>query len=371
MKTTKQHIIFLSTPQSWRGGENQLKNLILHLSKENLSLTLLCPENSNFSKEKIEHLKIIAVKNTLFSWLKTLKKIRNDHHEQLFHANDSKAHSILVLFNFFKKTPFILHRRVAFKKNKNWLTRYKYQHPQLKHVIFISKKIQKENLPITHKDRQSLIYSSINIDLFLKKQKQKENLKNYHKIFKISKNKKIIANFSALAPDKDHETYIIAIKNLLKTNPEIHALIIGTGFEKNNIISLIKSHKLEQHITLTGFRNDVANILKFIDIFVITSKEEGLGSSILEAFLSKCPVVACNAGGIPELVKHNKTGLLCPIKSPLKIAKNINYLLQNPNIASKLCLNAYTFATKMNSKEMTKKTIKIYENVFNEIKTNI
>ena len=75
---------------------------------------------------------------------------------------------------------------------------------------------------------------------------------------------------------------------------------------------------------------DIYEILPELDIFLMTSKTEGLGSSILDAYACKVPVVATIAGGIPEIVLHEKTGLLTEIQK-----LNIGYILSHtykPNV---------------------------------------
>ena len=66
-----------------------------------------------------------------------------------------------------------------------------------------------------------------------------------------------------------------------------------------------------------------------LDAFLITSETEGLGTSVIDAFVCKVPVVATNAGGIPELVKHKETGLLAEVKDAKTLADNINLLFSD------------------------------------------
>ena len=75
---------------------------------------------------------------------------------------------------------------------------------------------------------------------------------------------------------------------------------------------------------MTGFRKDIPKILPELDIFLFSSKTEGLGTSLLDAFACQVPVVATNAGGVPELIIHEKTGLLSPTKDPQSLAKNVS-----------------------------------------------
>jgi len=79
--------------------------------------------------------------------------------------------------------------------------------------------------------------------------------------------------------------------------------------------------RVEDVVYFLGFREDVPRILASLDLFVLSSRMEGLGSSIMDAMASRLPVVATQAGGIPEVVIHRETGLLVPPQNPQAMAK--------------------------------------------------
>src|SRR5690606_19919072 len=153
--------------------------------------------------------------------------------------------------------------------------------------------------------------------------------RNQYKIPHISP---IIGNTSALADHKDYFTFINTAEILIKQNDNLRFLIIGDGNLRDEIREYVESKKLHNHIIFTGFVTNLAETLHEIDIFLMTSKTEGLGTSILDAFASKVPVVATNAGGIPELVKHEETGLIATVKDHEKLAENVNQILNEPEL---------------------------------------
>ena len=101
-------------------------------------------------------------------------------------------------------------------------------------------------------------------------------------------------------------------------------------------MELEKAKKQSPHgdrFIMTGFRTDISRILAAFDIFCMSSKEEGLGTSILDAMAMELPVVACKAGGIPEAVEHQKTGLLVPVQDSQTLASAIMDLIDDPKKA--------------------------------------
>jgi glycosyltransferase involved in cell wall biosynthesis len=94
--------------------------------------------------------------------------------------------------------------------------------------------------------------------------------------------------------------------------PETHVLIFGEGELRTALARQIKHLGLEHRVSLVGFRADILSLLKGLDLFVLSSLAEGLGTSILDAMAASKAVVATTAGGIAEVVEHGVTGLLVP-----------------------------------------------------------
>ena len=92
--------------------------------------------------------------------------------------------------------------------------------------------------------------------------------------------------------------------------PDAHLLIFGEGELRAPLEKQIKELGLEKHVLLPGFREDVLQLMKSADLFVMSSITEGLGSTVLDAMAMRLAVVGTRAGGIPEAVVHGETGLL-------------------------------------------------------------
>ncbi len=124
-----------------------------------------------------------------------------------------------------------------------------------------------------------------------------------------------------LNPIKDHATLLNAFRLVVEHYPKAKLLIIGDGEERSNLEQLTSQLKLAQNVQFLGFRTDIPALLACLDIFVLSSRDEGLPLCILEAMASAKPVVATNVGGIPAIVKSGVTGLLVPPADPQTMAK--------------------------------------------------
>ena len=136
-----------------------------------------------------------------------------------------------------------------------------------------------------------------------------------------------------------------------------------------NVLKLINKLKIENNVVVKSdvfMVEDMPKAYALADIVVLPSYSEGLGIVLLEAMSMKKPVVATNIAGINEVVKHNKTGLLVPIKSSKKLASSIKLLHNDKKLKGLLIQNAYTmmkneFELNKQVKKVEQFFIKIYE----------
>jgi len=113
-----------------------------------------------------------------------------------------------------------------------------------------------------------------------------------------------------------------------------------------------------------GFREDIPRILASLDLFVLSSHLEGLGTSIMDAMASKLPVVATDVGGIPEVVAHNETGLLVPPRNPGALADAILRLHYDRPLAARLGQRGYEVVhEKFSAEAMARRIIAVYERI--------
>ncbi len=102
-----------------------------------------------------------------------------------------------------------------------------------------------------------------------------------------------------------------------------------TGKRFDQWLPLVEELRLQDEVVFTGFRTDVPAYLALLDVYVLPSREEGLGNSILEAMCMELPVVVSDAGGIPESVIPG-TGVMLSDTSPEPLAAAIRELILDP-----------------------------------------
>jgi glycosyltransferase involved in cell wall biosynthesis len=135
---------------------------------------------------------------------------------------------------------------------------------------------------------------------------------------------------------KSLETLIAAAEHVVATVPEAWIAIVGEGELRASLESERAKSPVRERVLLPGFRANVADFLAAFDLFVMPSVMEGLCTAILDAFAAGVPVVASRAGGIPELVEHEATGLLVEPRRPRELAAAIARALHDEPLRRRL-----------------------------------
>lgn len=126
---------------------------------------------------------------------------------------------------------------------------------------------------------------------------------------------------------KGHAVLFKAIPEILKTHPDTRFLLFGKGPLLESLKTSIASEPWQQQVSFMGFRDDLARILPSLDIVTHPAFMEGLGVSLLQAAACGVPVVACEAGGIPEVVEDGTNGFLVPPGDHEALARSLSRLI--------------------------------------------
>ncbi|MCS7205110.1 MAG: glycosyltransferase [Leptospiraceae bacterium] len=372
-------ILHLNPTKTWRGGEQQTLYLAKYLqNQKEVEQILAGTYHSELQKECQKRnipYKSFPFWNELdvYSSYK-LAEFLIKNQIQILHCHTAKAHSLGLLTKWFcekKKYPIklIISRRVdfSFKRTSffHQISRWKYHSNLIDCYIAISEKV-KSVLISDGIDPQKIevIYSGIDLERYKKSTKtSKETLK---KEFQIT-DEIIIGNVAALVDHKDHETLILAA-SILKSQPlpKWKIIIVGDGEKKRDLQTLIRRHQLENEIILAGFRKNVFDFYQLFDIFAMSSKEEGLGTSILDAMVFGLPIVATNGGGIPEIVQHQKGGFISPIRDSQKFATHLKELILKPSIRKKMGRFNQDFVKNFDYRITGEKTLNLYKRLWQE-----
>jgi glycosyltransferase involved in cell wall biosynthesis len=252
------------------------------------------------------------------------------------HSQTSQILTYCILTKPFVRTPIIFTRRVDFVP-KGFFTKLKYRFTDK--IIGVSKAIKDILHAFCKREDIEVIY-----DIGVKMEPDVNFAKQKLASVKIN-GRRIVATTSALTGHKDPLTCVAAIKKLVSKRNDFVFLHFGYGDLEEEVAKAIQENQLQDTYLMMGFVEKVENFFPLFEVFVMTSQEEGLGSSVLDAFLYKIPVVSTNAGGLKELI-NNERGIVCNVKDADAIAEGINSILENSEKGKKFLNNAYDYASK-------------------------
>ena len=122
----------------------------------------------------------------------------------------------------------------------------------------------------------------------------------------------VVGTFAHLSTKKGHRELVQAAALVLSTVPTAQFWCFGEGPLRPELEQTARELGISDRFKLFGFRRDVANLMPAIDVMCLPSHREPFGLVYIEAALAGKPVIACDAGGAPEIILHNETGLLVP-----------------------------------------------------------
>ena len=146
----------------------------------------------------------------------------------------------------------------------------------------------------------------------------------------------VLIQVARLVPIKDHLTALRAVKLAAAHLPRLRLVVVGEGPEEAALRAFIAENGLAEQVRLLGLRSDVARLLPAADMFLLTSSNEGIPLTVIEAMAAGLPVVSTDVGGVAEVVKAGQTGLLAPAGDPAAIARHILQLAADAELRKRL-----------------------------------
>ncbi|MBP7796571.1 MAG: glycosyltransferase family 4 protein [Elusimicrobiales bacterium] len=346
----------LDDSKNLRGGERQVLYLAEELKKLGVENYIVTRKNSPlYFKSKEKTIKTLTLPY-LFEWdiisaamlAYKIKSINKSKKKVIIHSHTGHTSSLAFLASFFIKAKIIVHRRVDFKIKTSFLSRIKYT--KADYIISISEAIKKILIEYgIDKNKIIVIPSSFRLE--------KKELKKI-----VFKDKKIIiGSLIALVPHKDPLNLIRAAKIVIESNNNCFFVVGGEGPLKDESAKLIKDLGITDNFQLTGYVEDNASFLNSLDIFILPSREEGLGSVLIEAMNFGLPLVGTDAGGIPEIIENGYNGFVVPRENPQKLAEAILMLIKDKELREKFGKNSFERSKNFTSEIMAKRTLEVYE----------
>ena len=174
---------------------------------------------------------------------------------------------------------------------------------------------------------------------------------NERSSFGLPQDKKIIGVVGRLDKLKGQYVFVQAAPKILQQHPDTLFVIagdetIGQTGHKEYLQSITHNLGIEENVRFFHFIEEVPRLLSTLDIFVLPSLSESFGYVVIEAMAMNLPIVATNAGGVPEIIENYRTGLLIEPNDSHALAVAVNKILADQTLQSSLANNAREAAVK-------------------------
>ena len=173
------------------------------------------------------------------------------------------------------------------------------------------------------------------------------------------KEEKILTHISNFRPLK-RIMDVISIFEGVQLKIKSKLMMVGEGPEKKRAIQYVNEKGLEEQVLFLGNSNEIDKILCYSDLFLLPSEKESFGLSALEAMAHGVPIISSDAGGIPEVNKHGKTGYLSKIGDTESMTLDALSLLQNESLHKSFKRQAEQRAEKFNLETVVNQYESIY-----------
>ena len=336
-------ILHLGTEKTWRGGENQIRLLIEGLkAKYHAENWVAYPQGSPAMERFAKICPVLPLPSSSSGDLRSVMQLAKwvkDNQIHIIDAHSSGAHSLaLWVKKFCPAVKVVVHRRVDNPIKDRWSTRRKYSSDEVDRFVaisyFIGQMLVEYGLP---QERVSVVRSAVDHRPY-EGLNRKECASKWRRQLEIDESLFLFGSASALSEQKAPDILVQSLA-LLRDQSQakvgFHCVFAGVGDMKDELLKLTKKLELENYVTFAGFVDDIPELLSALDCLVLPSRNEGLGTLVLEAMLAGTPVVGCSVGGIPEMVHQEETGLLVPPENPEALAQAMARMMSEPALREK------------------------------------
>ncbi len=294
-------VAVLSAQRDWGGGEQQAKLLACGLAQRGHEVLLMTPRDSRFARTALP----AEIRRTAFSSWKPaaawqIRTAMRRFQPHVLYWNDAKAAFWGTVAGMGLKAVRIATKRTVFPLRSVILYR------RFCDIVICSSSAamrvcQNAGLPL---ERMRLVYDGVSRERILQANPARglESLRHLLPRAAHTPRAVYLINVGKLTPIKGHAVLIEAFRSLAAEKMNALLVIVGDGELRESLTEQIAEAGLADRAALTGFREDVPDLLAAADLFVFPSLAEGLGTSVIDAMLLGLPVVASDVGGIPELL---------------------------------------------------------------------
>jgi glycosyltransferase involved in cell wall biosynthesis len=353
--------LHIDTQRGWRGGERQVLWLAEGLARAgHRSIIAARPGEPLAERAMSGGLRVVPLA-PLFAMdpaaIGDLRRAIAAMSVDIVHAHTSHGVTLGALATIRSRAAFVVTRRVAIRPSAGPITRWKYRRASA--VIAISEAaargLVERGIP---RERIEIIPSGVDLDRSIV-----PATPGILGVLGVPAGAPLVVQVGALEVQKDPLTFVRAIAAARRRVPRLHAIMVGSGRLQAAVESERTALGLESALHLAGYRSDADAILAAADVATLSSREEGLGTVLLDALALRRPVAATAGGGIPEIIEDGVSGLLAPVGDAEVLGREIARLLTDRALAARVAAAGRERVAAFSVARTVDRTAAVYERV--------
>jgi glycosyltransferase involved in cell wall biosynthesis len=316
----------------WAGAESQAASLLRALARRpDLTLTVVLLNEGRLAEEvRTCGLQVKVIPEAHMTFLQILREARRylqGRSIRILHSHRYKENLLAALLARICRIPWVVRTQHGLPEAPHDLRKYKQKFVQTldrfvaRHatdrIISVSEELRAHLLK--HLDPRKVVVIPNGLDTCrvssrLTPREAKERLG-------LPASCRTVGYAGRLEPVKRLDLFLAAAKLISARMPEARFLIVGAGCEANPLREIARATGLEKVVLFLGHRDDIYDVLRALDVFVLCSDHEGLPMVLLEALYLGVPVVARAVGGITDVILDGVTGILTDSSTPEPLAQ--------------------------------------------------
>ncbi len=342
-------IAHVNLAHGYRGGERQTELLIRELARADVRQVLVARRHGPLA-ERFEDLDI-EVRTVSANRLAVTRATRG---VDLVQVHEGRSVYSAYLRSLLSRTPYVLTRRVNNPIHDHWLAHKAYR--QAAFVVAVASQVAEVVSAFDPSIRLRVIYSAssgLSVDAA-----------RSAAIRSAFPGKLLVGHIGALDNKQKGQEFIIQVaRELEETHPDIRFLLVGGGDDE---AMLRKMAEGLQNLAFTGFVGNVGDYLAALDVFILPSYKEGIGSILLDAMEQRLPIIASRVGGVPEIVHDGNNGILIEPARPDQLKAAVLCLYGQPELRREFGANGERIARDYTAEVMGKRYLDLYRSVIED-----
>lgn len=359
MRAVALRILHIDTERGWRGGERQALWLASELAWRGHTSVIAARSGEPLAQRasdaglNVVDCAPISELDLHAAW--QLRRVVRERAIDIVHAHTAHAVAVAAMATMRLHVPLIVARRVDFALRANVGTRWKYG--RATKIVAVSSAVggilERSGIAA---DRICVVPDGVDV----------------HRVpapapvaalraLGLPPGAPLVVQVAQLVGHKDPVNFVRAMARVRERVPDVVALMVGDGPLRPNVESEIRALGLSGIVHLAGYRTDADALLAAATVACLSSREEGMGSVLIDALVFGIPVAATSAGGIPEVIVHGESGLLAPPENPIALGDAIATLLEDEALRGRLANAGRARSREFSVERMADRTMEVYE----------